>query len=78
MLSYDKFKDKPREFLAATGLTLAESERLLPAFQAAYKKTYPPDLTSEGKARQRRAGGGAQGTLPGSVANLLFREFGGL
>ena len=64
MLSYDKLKNKPREFLAVTGLTLAEFECLLPAFQAAYERQYPPDLTYEGKARQRRAGGGAKGTLP--------------
>ena len=72
MLSYDKLKDKPREFLAATGLTLAEFESLLPAFQAAYDCTYPPDRTYEGKARQRRAGGGAKGTLPSFADKLLF------
>jgi hypothetical protein len=72
MLSYDKLKDKPREFLAATGLTLAEFERLLPAFQAAYKNTSPPDLTSEGKARQRRAGAGGKGTLPRFADKLVF------
>jgi len=63
MLSYDTLKDKPREFLAATGLRLAEFKRLLPAFQAAYEPQYPPDLTYEGKARQRSAGGGAKGHL---------------
>jgi len=64
MLSYDKLKNKPREFLAVTGLTLAEFECLLPAFQTAYERKYPPDLTYEGKARQRGAGGGAKGALP--------------
>jgi Helix-turn-helix of DDE superfamily endonuclease/DDE superfamily endonuclease len=72
MLSYEKLKDKPREFLAATGLTLAEFERLLPAFQAAYENTYPPEFTYEGKARQRRAGGGAKGTLPCFEDKLVF------
>jgi Helix-turn-helix of DDE superfamily endonuclease/DDE superfamily endonuclease len=72
MLSYDKLKDKPRAFLAATGLTLAEFERLLPAFQAAYEHQYPPALTTEGKARQRGAGGGAKGTLPSFADKLLF------
>jgi hypothetical protein len=38
MLSYDKLKDKPREFLAATGLALAEFESLLPVFQTAYER----------------------------------------
>lgn len=72
MLSYDKVKDKPREFLAATGLTLAEFERLFPAFQAAYNNTYPSELTYEGKVRQRRAGAGAKGTLPSFEDKLLF------
>ena len=72
MLSYDKLKAKPREFLAATGLTLAEFEALLPVFQIAYEHTYPPDRTYEGKARQRRAGAGAPGTLPSFADKLLF------
>jgi Helix-turn-helix of DDE superfamily endonuclease/DDE superfamily endonuclease len=72
MLSYDTLKDKPREFLAATGLRLAEFERLLPAFQAAYEHQYPPDLTYEGKVRQRGAGGGAKGILPSFADKLLF------
>jgi len=72
MMNYDKLKYKPREFLAATGVTLAEFECLLPAFQAAYKCQYPPDLTYEGKARQRSAGGGAQGTLSSCADKLLF------
>ena len=72
MLSYETLKDKPREFLAATGLTLAEFERLLPAFQVAYDHQYPPERTYEGKVRQRRAGGGAKGTLPSCEDKLLF------
>lgn len=72
MLSYDKLKDKPREFLAATGLTLAEFESLLPVFQTAYERTYPPERTCEGKARQRSAGGGAKGTLASFADKLLF------
>jgi hypothetical protein len=72
MLNYDKLKDKPREFLAATGLTLAEFVHLLPAFQCAYNTTYPPERTYEGKMRQRRAGGGAKGTLSSLEDKLLF------
>src|SRR5215470_19245459 len=72
MLSYDNLKDKPREFLAATGLMLAEFECLFSAFQAAYEHQYPPDLTYEGKARQRSAGGGEKGTLPSFADKLLF------
>src|SRR5262245_875020 len=72
MLSCDKLKDKPREFLAATGLTLAAFECLLPARQAAYEHQYPPALTYEGKARQRSAGGGAQGRLSSFADKLVF------
>src|SRR5437660_3253510 len=64
MLSYNKLQDRPREFVAATGGTLAEFEQVLPAFQAAYDQKYPPDRTLEGQARQRRAGAGAKGKLP--------------
>jgi hypothetical protein len=65
-------QNRPREFLAATGLTLAEFEQLLPAFQAAYDHTYPPDHTLDGQARQRRAGAGAKGKLPSLADKLLF------
>ena len=38
MLIYNELKNKPREFLAATGLKLDEFEQLLPAFQTAYEE----------------------------------------
>jgi hypothetical protein len=65
-------KDRPREFLAATGLTHEEFAQLLPAFTAAYAALYPPDKTRAGKPRQRRVGGGAKGTLPQMTDKLLF------
>ena len=58
MLTYTALQDRPREFLAATGLTHAECAHLLPAFATAYALLYPPEKTVEGKPRQRRAGGG--------------------
>ena len=72
MLSYNKLQHRPREFLAATGLTRAEFEKLLPAFQTAYDQMYPPDRTLNGQARQRRAGAGAKGKLPSLADKLLF------
>lgn len=72
MLSYDKLKDRTRDFLAATGLTLEEFHKLLPAFRAADEKRYPPERTREGKARRRHTGGGAKGALPTWEDNLLF------
>src|SRR5712691_9977692 len=71
MLSYNKLHNRPREFLAATGVTLAEFEKLLPAFQAAYDHKYPPDRPLDGQARQRRAGAGAKGKLPSLADKLL-------
>jgi DDE superfamily endonuclease/Helix-turn-helix of DDE superfamily endonuclease len=72
MLNYKKLKDKPRDFLAVTGLTLEEFLKLLPTFQAAYDKYYPPELTREGKVRPRRAGGGAKGVLQGLEDKRMF------
>ena len=72
MLIYNELKNKPREFLAATGLKLDEFEKLSPAFQTAYEQKYPPNLTQEGKTRQRQIGGGATGALPKSEDKLFF------
>lgn len=72
MLSYNKLKARPRDFLAATSLTLDEFQQWLPAFQSAYEQRYPYELTRAGKPRQRRAGGGATGILQGFEDKLLF------
>ena len=71
MLTYEQLKDRPREFLAATGLTRAEFDQLLPAFQAAERTRYA-DLTREDKPRQRQPGGGARGMLDTATDRLLF------
>src|SRR5919199_3569406 len=72
MLIYNELKNKPREFLAATGLKLDEFEKLSPAFQTAYEQKYPPHLTQAGKTRQRQLGGGATGALPKIEDKLFF------
>lgn len=72
MLTYTTLKDRPREFLAATGLTHDEFMRLLPAFVAAYTACYPLDQTWQGKVRQRQVGGGAKGILSQMEDKLLF------
>jgi len=72
MLTYTTLQDRPKEFLAATSLTLAEFARLLPAFAAAYTVLYPPDKTLEGQPRQRHIGGGAKGVLSQMEDKLLF------
>jgi hypothetical protein len=72
LLTYTALQDRPREFRAATGLTHAAFARLLPACATAYALLYPPEKTLEGTPRQRRAGGGATGTLPPMEDKLLF------
>ena len=72
MLTYTGLKDHPSNFLAATGLTVAEFEQLLPAYQAAYAKQYPAQLTAKGEERQRRMGGGWKGVLQTDADRLLF------
>jgi DDE superfamily endonuclease/Helix-turn-helix of DDE superfamily endonuclease len=72
MLTYAILQDRPREFLAATGLTHDEFARVLPAFVAAYTVLYPPDKTWAGKVRQRQSGGGAKGILSQMEDKLLF------
>jgi hypothetical protein len=72
MLTYTTIQNRPREFLAATGLTHAAFARLLPAFATAYAALYPSDQTLEGKPRQRRVGGGGTGALPPMEDKLRF------
>jgi hypothetical protein len=72
MLTYEQLRERPRELLAATGLTVEEIERLLPAFEAAYATHYPPQRTLGGEPRQRQAGGGANGVLDRPDDRLLF------
>jgi hypothetical protein len=72
MLTYTTLKDRPREFLAATGLTHDEFLRLLPAFGAAYTTCYPQEKTWHGKARRRQPGGGAKSRLAQMEDKLLF------
>ena len=72
MLTYDEVKDHPREFLAATGLTRDEFERLSPIYRTSYTQQYPTQLTAKGKVRQRQPGGGAKGTLRHDEDRLLF------
>jgi hypothetical protein len=72
MLTYESLKDRPRDFLAATGLTHEEFARLLAAFAGAYAALYPLAKTLEGKVRQRQVGGGTKGVLPEMEDKLLF------
>jgi hypothetical protein len=72
MMTYNTLSTQPQPFLAMTGLTAAEFQELLPAFQRAYAYTYPSERTTTGQARQRGPGGGRHSILSSAQDKLLF------
>lgn len=72
MVTYKTLSTQPQSFLAMTGLTLAEFQDLLPAFETAYDRTYPLDRTATGQPRQRWPGAGRHSVLSASEDKLLF------
>src|SRR5262249_35526389 len=72
MLDYDSLKQDERKFVALTGITPDEFQRLLPAFTRAYDRAFPSHQTQAGKPRQRRPGGGRKPVLLRPEDKLLF------
>jgi len=72
MIKYSQLKEKPKRFLAATGLTVDEFQQLLPVFKEKLAALHPPELTKRGKPRQRRAGAGPKERLQTGEDKLLF------
>ena len=72
MVTYTELRSDRRKFLALTGLTLSEFQRLLPAFARSYDRLYLPDQTLAGQPRQRFAGGGRKAVLHSPEQKLLF------
>jgi hypothetical protein len=72
MIKYSQLKEKPKEFLAATGLKVEEFERILPVFKAKLAALHPPGQTKRGKPRQRRVGAGPKEKLRTDEDKLLF------
>ena len=72
MMTYAKLQNDRRQFLALTGLTLAEFRLLLQVFTRSYERRYPLDQTLTGQPRQRFAGGGRHGALYLPEQKLLF------
>ncbi len=69
-LTYARLKNQPKKLLALTGLTCAEFDELLVAFD---KVSQPSaTLTQQGRPRQRRVGGGRKATLQVAEDRLLF------
>lgn len=72
MITYMTLRTNRRQFLALTGLTLPEFQRLLTAFPQAYQQVYPTEQNAEGQPRQRDGGGGCKGQLHRPEDKLLF------
>src|SRR5262249_26379206 len=72
MLDYESLKGDERQFVALTGISPTEFQRLLPAFTRAYARPYPPTQTHAGRPRRRRPGGGRKAVLLRPEDKLLF------
>src|SRR4051812_6349272 len=72
MMTFTEIQSDRRKFLALTGLTVPEFQRLSTAFCRAYQRLYPTDQTVAGQPRQRSAGGGCKGHLQPPEEKLLF------
>ena len=72
MITYIELKRHRRKFLALTGLTPEEFQRLLPAFTRSYERRFPRDQTLTGRPRRRAAGGGRKSSLEHPEEQLLF------
>ena len=72
MIEYVELKEKPREFLAATGLRLDEFECLLPTFEKCYQASLPTKKKPTKKKKQRASGGGRKSNLTSGSDKLLF------
>jgi hypothetical protein len=72
MLKYVELKGKPKEFLAATGLTDEEFQTLLPNFEKCYQLSSKPKPKATKKKKQRAKGGGRKANLSDSGDKLLF------
>ena len=71
MITYEELKTRPKDFLSVTGLALDEFAYLLSAFEQVYQEQ-AAQVTVEGQARQRQAGGGVKGKLARIENKLLF------
>lgn len=72
MLRYVELKEKPKDFLAVTGLRLEEFQCLLPSFEKCYQFVTKPKPKATKKQKRRAAGGGRKGNLPTPSDKLLF------
>ena len=72
MLKYADLKEKPKEFLAATGLTDEEFQCLLPTFEKCCQSLSAKKPKPTKKQKQRSAGGGRKSKFENLSDKLLF------
>lgn len=73
MLTYAYLKEKPKDFLAATSLTVEEFSQLLPVFEKKLAGLMPPPTqTKKGNCRKRKRGAGPKEKLETTADKLLF------
>jgi hypothetical protein len=72
MLDYESLRRNERKFVALTGITPSEFQRLLPAFPRAYAGASPSHKTHAGEPRRRRPGGGRKAVLRRPEDKFLF------
>jgi len=72
MLKYVELKEKPKEFLAATGLTDEEFQYLLLTFEKCYEQVALKKLKPIKKKKQRKSGGGRKSKFANLSDKLLF------
>jgi hypothetical protein len=72
MVKYEEVKRNGKRFLALTGLTVKEFEKIMPAFERTYERAYPTSETIDGKERQRKFGGGRGSKLESKEEKLLL------
>jgi len=72
MLKYAELKEKPKEFLAATGLTDEEFQCLLLTFEKCYEQVALKKLKPIKKKKQRKSGGGRKSKFANLSDKLLF------
>ena len=72
MLKYVELKEKPREFLSVTRLTVEEFQALLPTFEKCYQLLSPTKPKLNKKHKRRASGGGTKAKLLEISDKLLF------
>jgi len=72
MFSYSQVKERPKLFLAMTGLTQAEFEQLLPHFQYAWDQYIQQNYVDRDNRQRQYGAGRSESTLVNIEDKLLF------